>query len=340
MKAIEIQQFGSAEKAFSLVEKPDLNAKADEVIIAVEGFGLNFADVMARKGLYAEAPKPPFVPGYDVVGKVIRVGNQKNNHWINKRVVAMTRFGGYATQVRAKEFAIAAIDENMPLAVGLTLATQYVTAFYALEELVKFKPGDKVLIHSGAGGVGLALIALAKHKKLTIIATAGSDEKVALLQEQGVTAINYDTSDYKEVIERKFGKKALKATFNAVGGKSFKKDMSLLHAGGTVMLYGTATRTNDGKGILPTLKLLWQFGIVIPIGLMMRSISINGINMLKIADHDAGYIQDMLQQVITLVEAKKITPFEGETFPISQLNEAHSKLENRQSVGKLGVRWK
>jgi NADPH:quinone reductase-like Zn-dependent oxidoreductase len=340
MKAIEIQQYGSPEKAFNLVEKPDLNAKPDEVIVAVEGFGLNFADVMARKGLYAEAPKPPFTPGYDVVGKVISVGDEKNNHWINKRVVAMTRFGGYATQVRAKASAIAVIDDDMPLAVALTLATQYVTAYYALEELIKFKPNDTVLVHAGAGGVGLALIALAKYKQLNIIATAGSDDKVKLLTSLGVTAINYSTSDYKEVIETKLGKKALKATFNAIGGKSFKKDMQLLQAGGTVMLYGAASRTNGGKGILPTLKLLWQFGLVIPIGLMMRSISINGINMLKIADRDASYIQEMLQAVITLVQDKKISPFEGEIFPISELNVAHSKLENRQSVGKLGVRWK
>lgn len=339
MKAIEIKQFGNPENAFVLTEKPDLIAKSDEVIVEVEGFGLNFADVMARKGLYAEAPKPPFVPGYDVVGKVVSVGNEKNNHWLNKRVVAMTRFGGYATQVRAKDVAIAEIDEALSLSVGLTLATQYVTAYYALEELLKFKRGDKVLIHAGAGGVGLALITLAKYKQLEIIATAGSTDKVELLKGMGVTAINYNSSDYKTTVESIFGKKSLKATFNAIGGKSFKKDLSLLQPGGAVMLYGAASRTNGGKGILSTLKLLWQFGLVIPIGLMMKSIAINGINMLKIADNNPSYIQEMLQEVIALVESKKITPFEGKMYPVSELNMAHKSLENRQSVGKLGIYW-
>ncbi|MFT6844316.1 MAG: NADPH:quinone reductase-like Zn-dependent oxidoreductase [Flavobacteriales bacterium] len=340
MKAVEIYKYGQPSEAFRIIEKPVPNIKSDEVLVEVEGFGLNFADVMARKGLYKDAPNLPFVPGYDVVGIIAQVGDTVDDRWIGKRIVGMTRFGGYAQQAAAKLATIAEIPANMPLATALTLATQYVTAYYAMEELCKFRKGDTILIHSAAGGVGLALVELAKHKELNIIATAGSDEKVAFLKSIDVTAINYRTQNYPTEVEKLVGSKSLKASFNAVGGKSFKQDLKLLHAGGTVILYGASARTKGGKGILPTLKLLFDFGLVIPIALMMRSVSINGINMLKLADRNPAHIQTMLNEVIDLVSAKAIEPTEGKMYAIDEINQAHLDLENRHSIGKLGVSWK
>lgn len=339
MKAIQIVKHGAPELAFKQVEVEKPVFKSNDVLIKVEGFGLNFADVMARKGLYKEAPEPPFIPGYDVVGKVIEVGEKVNRQWIGKRVIGMTRFGGYAEYAKTNALAIAEVPEDMPLSQALTVGTQYATAYYAMEEVQKLRKGDKVLVHSGAGGVGLALIDIAKFKGLEVFATAGSNEKVEKLTSLGVQAINYSTQNYVEVIENLIGENQIKATFNAVGGKSFKQDLSLLKPGGVVMLYGASSRTKDGKGILPTLKLLWQFGLLIPIALMMKSVSVAGINMLKIADDNPAFIQNLLKEIIAKVSSKELQPYEGKVYEVAQINEAHLALENRQSVGKIAVKW-
>lgn len=340
MKAIRLKKYGPPKDAFEEVEIAKPEIAEDEVLIKVEGFGINFADIMARKGLYKDAPELPFIPGYEAVGEIIETGNQVDKKLVGKRVIAMTRFGAYATLTKTKAIAVAVINQRMPLAIALTLATQYVTAYYAMEELANLRPNDKVLVHAGAGGVGLALLDIARYKQLEVYATASKAEKIDLINSLSAKGINYQKENYADRIRTLSQKdRPLKATFNAIGGKTFKKDLSLLHPGGTTVLYGAAARTNDGKGLLPTLKLLWNFGLILPLELLMRSISVNGLNLLKVADHDPVYVQRMLNNIIQLVEEDKLSPYEGTIYPAKEIHEAHLAIENRATIGKIGVRW-
>jgi NADPH:quinone reductase-like Zn-dependent oxidoreductase len=178
MKAAVLVRKGDASKAFEIREVPTPKIKAGEVLIRVEGFGLNFADVMARQGLYADAPPMPSILGYDVAGTVMEIAPDVSNIKVGDRVAAMTRFGGYAEYVAAMAMGTAKINDNVPVGEATALTTQYCTAYYAAAEVINLHEGDKVLIHSAAGGVGTALLQYAKFKNCEIFATAGSAAKL------------------------------------------------------------------------------------------------------------------------------------------------------------------
>jgi len=202
MQAIYLVKNGSATTAFELRETAIPEPKEREVRIKVEAFGLNYADVMARNGLYKDAPPMPAVLGYEVVGIVDAVGKELDTDIIGKRVVAFTRFGGYAQYAITAEQGFTVIDD-LEAGKALSIATQYATAYYMAYELNNLTEGDTVLVHAGAGGVGTALIQLCKRKGCTVFATAGSDEKCEYMLGQGANyAINYSKKEYKTEIEK------------------------------------------------------------------------------------------------------------------------------------------
>ncbi|MDW7692551.1 zinc-binding dehydrogenase [Flammeovirgaceae bacterium SG7u.111] len=338
MKAIVLVKTGHPDTAFEIQERAIPNPKPDEVLIKTEGFGINYADTMARKGLYPDAPPLPSVLGYEVVGRVEGVGNQVDKNLIGKRVVGFTRFGGYAQYAVTNELAVAEIPEDMPMGEATALATQYATAYFAIYETVRLHPGDKVLVHSAAGGVGIALTQMAKLQGCEVFGTAGSDAKIEFIKKNGVDhAINYSKQDYQAEMKKILGKGRIDVAFNAVGGKSFKKDWKLIGSGGRVVLYGMAARRG---GHLAGLKILWQMGLIIPATLIMSSKSLIGVNMLRMADNQPLVIQRCIKEIIKLAADGKLKPYCGKTFPAEQIGDAQLYLENRQSIGKVAVSWK
>jgi NADPH2:quinone reductase len=338
MKAAVLIKTGSAFKAFDIREVPTPSVKAGEVLIEVAAFGLNFADVMARKGMYKEAPPLPAILGYDVAGTVEAIGDGVENVQPGDRVTAMTRFGGYAEYAVTNASAVALIPDKLDAATATALTTQYCTALYAASEMVNLHEGDKVLIQSGAGGVGTALIQYAKHMQCEIFATAGSADKMNYLQEQGVHhAINYNEQDFETAIKKITGNKGVDVIFDAVGGKSVKKGIRLLAAGGRMVCYGAAALSD--KNIFGKIITALQFGFYHPAMLMMPSKSIIGINMLQIADHQPEIIQRCLASVMKLYEAGVFVPAIAKVFDVAAIGEAHDFLEKRKSIGKVVVQW-
>ena len=184
MKAFQLVKYGAPSSlVFNEVdvEKPTLS-NDDELLVKVHAFGLNYADVMARKGLYKSAPPLPCVLGYEVIGEIVAVKNTKNQDWIGKRVLAMTRFGGYAEYAKTKIKGIIEIPKEISNGAALALATQYCTAYFALCHEIKLYPGETVLIHAASGGVGTALTQLAKWKGCKVIGLTRSPKKVDYLK--------------------------------------------------------------------------------------------------------------------------------------------------------------
>lgn len=332
-------QTGEASRAFNLreIELPAL--KEHEVLVEVEAFGLNYADVMARHGLYREAPPMPSVIGYEVVGKIVEVGTSVDASRIGKRVVAFTRFGGYAKHAITPSIAaieIGEIDANN----ALSIATQGVTAYYMAEYLAPIHPNDRVLIHAAAGGVGSILIQLAKQKGAIVFAKVGSDEKKEIVRSIGADyAINYKTTDYIKQANRFLEGKKMDVIFNPVGGSTFKQDRSILAHGGRLFMYGGSELAEGKLGILSKLNFLRKMGVVIPVGLMIGSRNLLGINMLRIADHRPDILEACLKGAVKLFEEGKINPLTGGQFPSSKLAEAHTLLESGKSSGKISVHW-
>lgn len=340
MKAAVLIRNGDAANAFEIrqVERPV--PQSGDVCIHVEAFGLNFADVMARQGLYREAPPLPSILGYDLVGTVVETGSEADQHWVGKRVAAMARFGAYAEYCVTRVTGIVEVPDNMGAAEACAIGTQYTTAWYAAFQATSMHPGERVLIHAAAGGVGTALTQLALWKGCEIYGTAGSDEKIEQLRDMGVHhPINYRETNYEDSIRKKLGEARLDITFNAIAGSTFKKDRRLLGAGGRLVLYGAAERAGMKGGKLATLRLLWKMGLVIPLLCMAKSQSIVGVNMLKIGDHKPERISEGLKRLMELHKEGVIAPRSGGLYPVEELAEAHRALEERQTTGKLAVHW-
>lgn len=340
MKAFYLNRFGTPDKVFELreVEKPGI--KSHQVLLKVEAFGLNFADVLARKGLYPEVPPRPCILGYDVVGRVEAVGSDADASLLGKRVVGLTRFGGYAEYAATDYRAVAPIHDEYPADKALALGTQYTTAYICFHESMRLYAGDNVLVHAAAGGVGIALCQMALNEGCVVFGTAGSQEKLDFLKEIGVKhGINYRADDYVTAIQQQLKGGRLDATFNSLAGKSVPKDLKLLGSGGKLVIFGAASRVGKKGGILSSIGLLLQTGFVSPLTLIMRSKSVIGINILKLGDYKPHVVANAMRQVVAMAEAGSIDPVVGGCYSSKELNKAHAALENRGTVGKLGVYW-
>ena len=338
-KAVILKRKGASSQAFEIgdIELPPL--KQDEILIKNQAFGLNYADVMARNGLYRDAPPMPCVIGYEVVGEVVEVGNELSRTLIGKRVLAFCRFGGYGQHVITKGNSAIEIDD-LPSEEVLALCTQAVTAYYMTDMLSPIRKGDSVLIHAAAGGVGTILIQLAKKRGANVIAKVGSNEKIPLVKNLGADfTINYKEKDYYEEVKSYLGASSLDVSYNPVGGSTFKKDWKLLRAGGRLVLFGGSELSGGKFGIFSALNFLRKMGIIIPAGLMMSSRSILGVNMLKIADHQPVIMQEALNEIIKLYRKNELKVHSGGVFHVNQIHEAHHLLESGKSLGKIIVEW-
>ncbi len=339
MKAFVLHKKGATKDAFRLDNLPSIAISAKQVKIFSEAFGLNYADVMARRGLYREAPSMPSVIGYEVVGKITEVGNEISTDLIGKRVLAFCRFGGYGQEVVSEEHAFIVIDD-MDAGKALALATQFVTAIYMVERSANVQEGERVLIHAAAGGVGTALIQLCKLRNAIVFAKVSSAEKVTLVKELGADfSVNYSESDYAMQLSDLLRNERLDVSFNPVAGKTFKKDWKLLGTGGRLVLFGGSDLSKGKWGIFSVLNFLRNMGTILPIGLMMRSKSIAGVNMLKVGDYKPLVLQYCMRRAVQLFKEGKINPVIGKTYTESEFFQAHEDLESGKSMGKLVVIW-
>lgn len=340
MKSIFLVRNGKSDEAFEMSETPMPKPGEFEVLVKVETFGLNFADVMARKGLYNDAPPLPAVLGYEVVGRIEELGSGVTGLQIGQKVVAFTRFGGYAEYCLMNQLGVAVIPEDYDNEKATALATQYTTAFFAAHRMTNLLPSDTVLIHAAAGGVGTALIQLAKRQGCRVIGTVGSAEKLEYIKKQGADeGINYREADFEEAVKRILGKKRVDVIFDPVGGKSFKKGMRLLGSGGRMVTYGASNWTDKKGNIIDKLRLVWDFGFLHPLGLMMKSKAVIGVNMLRISENCPELIQECMQNVIDLAVRGELDPTVGGSYKAENLAAAHHFLESRDSIGKVVVNW-
>jgi len=332
---------GKSQEAFEKRELKLPKVGADDVLIENEVFGLNFADVMSRLGYYKACPTLPAIIGYDVVGKIIEVGSNVTRLKVGERVVALTRFGGYASHSLTNQSGTVAIPETMDAAKACALATQYSTAYYAAELAMTLHPGEHVLIQAAAGGVGTALIQLAKKKGCIIYGTAGSQEKLDYIKKQGVDfAINYRNEDFVQQIKSLRGEKGVDVIFDSIGGNYVKRAFEILAPGGRIAMYGAASIAGDSdkKSLIRQIKTLLGFGKYRPTQFFAESQSVIGINMLKIGDFKPDILQLCMEKCVELYLKDEINPEIGKVYHSEQLAEAHSYLQQRKSIGKLVIK--
>lgn len=337
MKAIYLIKYGNAENAFEFKEIDIPVPAENEVQIKVHFSGLNFADVIARLGMYPDAPKNPALLGYDVAGEISAVGKNATEFKVGQKVVAMTRFGGYAEYVATSKFAVAVIPENVDLAAATILATQGCTAYYCAEECTRLHHGERILIQAAAGGVGSILVQMAKNHGCIVYGTA-SGGKGEYLKSLGVDHfIDYTKLNFFNEINKSGVK--IDAVFDSIGGTVFNKSMKLLGPGGRMICYGAAEQMQSTKNKLKLISMLWGFGLFSPISLLMQSKSVITVNMLRIADFKPELLRLILQNVVGMVKEGKLKLQLDKIFRADQISEAHQYLESRQSKGKVVIDW-
>jgi NADPH2:quinone reductase len=338
MKAIMHEKHGDPEVAFTIKEANMPQLRSDDVLIKVKYSGLNFADVLARTGLYDEAPKIPTILGYDVAGTVSAVGDKVTKYKIGDRVAALTRFGGYAEYAVAKEFGMTLVPEHYDLATSTALATQACTAYYCTHDCVKLRKGDKVLIQAAAGGVGSVLVQIAKHYGCEVFATASSSKQEFVRSLGADHVIDYTKNSFDEEV-KKIAHKGIDIVYDSLGGQAFRKAMKLLRPGGRMICFGAAENIASKNNKLKLIPLVTGFGIFSPIPLLMRSKSIITVNMLKIADYKPSVFSAVFEETMAMAQNGIIKPYLGKIFPAEEFASAHRYLESRQSIGKIVMEW-
>lgn len=339
MKAAVLVRTGDPRKAFEIQERPLPELHDHFVMIEVEAFGLNYADVMARKGQYRDAPPLPSVIGYDVCGRVTAVGTNVTNVKTGDRVTALTRFGGYAQFAVTDARAVVKIPEDTDVCTALALATQGATAWYCAEEVCRIYPHERVIITAAAGGVGSLLVQLARRRHARVYGIVSTTRKEEIVMQLGAHGtLNRSEGDIFEQYRTLEGPKAIDIMFDSAGGSYTKNAVKNLAPGGRYIGYGGSQGSNV-RNIFQLLRFGLSFGLYHPAPFLMKSQALIGVNMLRLADHKADVLKTCMENPVALFRQGELKPLQGESFDITQLAVAHEALEHGKIAGKIAVKW-
>jgi NADPH:quinone reductase-like Zn-dependent oxidoreductase len=316
-------------------EAPDPVAGEGQVRVRVAAAGVNFADTMARIGLYPDAPKLPTVVGYEVAGTVDQVGAGVNGIAAGARVCAITRFGGYSDVVCVPRDFIYPLPEGMDLHKAAALPVAYVTAWAMLVYLGNVRRGDTVLIHAAAGGVGIAAVQICKLRGAEIFGTASAG-KHARLRELGVThCIDYTKEDFAAEIARLTKGRGVDVILDAVGGVSFQKSYASLAPLGRLFLYGgSAFSSGKTRNLFTILKAFFAMPKFGSFDLMDKNRGVFGVNLGHLwGEHKR--LSQMMEEILALADRGQLDPVVDKTFPFEQAGDAHAYLQDRKNFGKI-----
>ncbi len=334
MRQIVIPKIGGPE-VLALRDAPDPEPGPGEVRIRVAASGVNFADCMARMGLYPDAPPLPAVMGYEVAGEVDRVGPDVTALGTGVRVVAATRFGGYS------EFAVVPATQALPIPDRLSfeqaaaLPVNYLTAWLMLVWIGNVHPGERVLVHAAAGGVGQAALQICRWRGATVIGTASASKHARLLERGASYCIDYTTQDFETEVMRITNGEGVDVALDAVGGRSFAKSYRCLGPLGRLFLFGVSSFAPGTRRSIPSaLKGLASMPRFKPIALMNDNRGVFGINVGHLWDRGA-LLARMLGDILRLAGEGVFDPVVDRTFPFDRAGDAHAYLQSRQSFGKV-----
>jgi synaptic vesicle membrane protein VAT-1 len=306
-----------------------------EVTVAVKAIGINFADIMARKGLYSDAPKPPFVVGYEVSGTVAAIGAGVEKSWTGKSVFALTRFGGYSELVNVPIGRIFEKPENLSFIEAAALPVNYLTAWQLIMVMGGLRKGETVLIHNAGGGVGLAAVQIAKHIGAVILGTA-SDSKHYFLKAQGVEhCIDYRAEEWERMVLSATQGKGVDLILDPMGGPFWKKNLRLLSAAGRLGAFGVSTLTRSRFGrIAAMIQMLTQVPIFNIISLINQNRGVFGVNVGHLWD-ETEKVRGWVGEILAGVKEGWIKPRVDKTFSFDEAAQAHQYIEERRNRGKV-----
>ncbi|MBC8069709.1 MAG: zinc-binding dehydrogenase [Deltaproteobacteria bacterium] len=334
MRQVWIPRIGGPE-VLTVRELPDPEPAAGELRVRVRNCGVNFADVLARLGLYPDAPPLPAVVGYEVAGEVDALGEGTTGFALGQRVIAMTRFGGYTDVVCVPTGQVVAMPERLSFEQAAAIPVNYLTAWLMLIELGALAEHHTVLVHAAAGGVGQAALQICRTRGAKVIASA-SVAKHDRLREQGVHAcIDSRADNLVEAVRGLTDGRGVDIVLDAIGGRSFRDGYALLAPLGRMFMFGVSSfapgKTRSLVAAVRGVLTMPRFG---SIRLMNDNRGVFGVNLGHLWNETA-FLQRALGRIIAHCESGEFVPTVDRSFPFDQAGDAHAHLQGRGSFGKV-----
>jgi NADPH:quinone reductase-like Zn-dependent oxidoreductase len=324
MRRVLIESAGGYDR-LRLVEAPDLEAGTDELTVRVSAIGVNYADCLVRMGLYESAKKYvgwPITPGFEVAGTLDT----------GERVMAVTRFGGYATRLVVPRHQVFPIPDGFSDEQAAAFPVVHLTAYYALVELSRLRPGMNVLVHSAAGGVGSALVALAKHAGCRVVGVVRGAHKVEHVHADVV--IDKTAVDLWREAERA-APDGYDVVLDANGAETLRQSWRHLAPMGRLVIYGFHTMMTPNKPNWPKLAFDWvrtpRFD---PLAMTNENKSVMAFNLSYLFDKKE-ILREAMDALFGLADKKRIAAPEVTTFPLERVADAHRAIESGKTTGKL-----
>jgi NADPH:quinone reductase-like Zn-dependent oxidoreductase len=335
MRSVWITRHGGPE-VLEVRETPEPVPGPGQVRVRVRAAGLNFAELMARMGLYPDAPRLPAVVGYEVAGEVDAVGPGVSAPAVGDRVLGLVRFGGHAEAVVLPATHALPMPTGMSFEQGAALPVNYATAWHALFRVGHLARGQSVLVHMAAGGVGIAALQLARTVPgVTVFGTASASKHAALREEGCDHPIDYRTADYVAEVRQLTGGRGVDLVLDALGGDDWKKGYGLLRPAGMLVTYGFANMApGPRRSLLHVARQFLSIPRFSPMALMDDNRGVAGVNMGHLWGEPEMVLAE-LEALLALFREGRIRPRIDSTFRFEEAHKAHERLQGRGNVGKV-----
>lgn len=318
-------------EAIGIVEEDEPIPGKGQIRIEVHRAGINFADLMMRQGLYGAAPDFPFTPGYEVSGIVSELGQGVTAHAVGDRVVAMTGFGGYAEQVVTDSDRVWALPEHISFDAGAAMPVTYLTAYHMLVHLGNFQPGDSILVHHAAGGVGTATAQLGKALKAGAIYGTASDGKADFVREHGMIHISR-SQDFVQIVKDEVG--GVHHALDPVGGKHLMDSYRALRSGGRLYVFGASSAVSGEKRSLWAALKMWRtMPRFDPLRMMNSNKAVFGVHMGMWKDE--AVMRAQMEALATMLSIGVIDPIVDSVYRFEQVADAQKHIHDRGNRGKV-----
>ena len=322
MQQVIITEPGGPEKlAYEAVAIP--TAQADEVLVKVHAFGINRPDILQRQGLYPMPKGVTPVPGLEVAGEIVAVGEHVTQFKVGDKVCGLTNGGGYAEYCVVPESQTLNIPKNVSFSQAAAIPETFFTVWANVFQMGKAKAGETILVHGGTSGIGTTALMLCKALGLKTFATVGSDDKVAAIAEL-TDAINYKTQDFEQVINKKTDNGGVDIILDMVGAPYLERNLNLLRRDGRLVYIAflAGAKAKDVK--------LGQ--------IMMKRLTITGSTMRARTTAEKAEIAQGLKDIVAPLWAKgECLPMIYKTFKFDQIVDAHIAMDIGDHVGKIVV---
>lgn len=339
MKKVVIEGPGSYDKLL-IKEFSTPEIGPDELLIECKACGVNFADCCVRMGVYGSAKKYvgwPITPGFEIAGIVQEVGSGVSTYKKGDRVIGITRFGGYTSHLVVSEQQLFRLPDGFSFEEGAAFPVIFLTAAYALFELAHPRPGNSVLVHSAAGGVGSALVQLAKLSGYHVAGVVGAPHKIEAVKSLGADVVIDKSSENLWQTAKRFAPEGYHVILDANGQETLKESYRHLGPGGKLVVYGFHTMLSKGRGTPNWLKVVWQYLTATqfdPMRMTTDNRSVMAFNLSYLFSQKELLDEIMSKPLKWLQEGKLHLP-KITSFPLEKVGDAHRALESGQTIGKL-----